>query len=206
PAVDASADRDSPRNLTQAEIDQLQQTLIAHCEQLKDRVAILDSRNDDRTPDQALAWRLGLGESTYRAAYYPWIMVPDPLRLEGVVRTVPPSGHVAGVYARGDRAVGVHRPPANQVVERAMDVDAQTDDITHGNLNTEGINVIRPFNGRAIRIAGARTLSRDTEWRYINVRRLLIMIEEAIDEQTQWTVFEPNNPRLWRELDRVVRT
>ena len=81
----------------------------------------------------------------------------------------------------------------------------QVDDIRHGVLNERGINVIRSFNGRGIRVAGARTLSSDIEWRYVNVRRLMTMIEEAIDESTQWTVFEPNNRDLWRDIDRVVR-
>jgi phage tail sheath protein FI len=128
------------------------------------------------------------------------------LLLEGTLRSVPPSGHIAGIYAKGDRSVGVHKPPGNEELEGVKDVQIAIDDIAHGALNDVAINVIREYRGRGIRVAGARTLSSDAEWRYVNVRRLLIMIEEAIDEQTQWTVFEPNNPDTWRAIDRVSRS
>jgi Bacteriophage tail sheath protein len=184
----------------------LQQALIGHCERLKDRVAILDPRIGDRTPDQVLAWRDTGVDSSYAAVYFPWILVPDPRRSQGLVRAVPPSGHIAGVYARGDLSVGVHRPPANLALEHVTDVRDAVDDEAHGRLNDNGINAIRPFPGRGIRVMGARTLYRQPEWRrYVNVRRLVTMIEEALDEQTQWVVFEPDNPDLWRELDRAVR-
>jgi hypothetical protein len=199
-----------PRPFTPGEILALQQALIGHCEKLKDRVAILDPPLFDPTltPEQALAWRQEFN-SRYAAFYYPWLLVSDPLRLHGLVRPVPPSCHVAGIYARGDLRVGVHKPPANEVVEGAKNVQTLVDDIVHGNLNDQGVNVIRAYNGRGIRVAGARTLNRnpeqDLEWRYVNVRRLLIMIMEAIDEGTQWLVFEPHSPALWDEMDRVVR-
>jgi hypothetical protein len=102
----------------------------------------------------------------------------------------------------------VHKPPANEELEAVKDVRVAVDDLAHGDLNNHGINVIRAQQGRGVRVSGARTIapSDKPEWRYINVRRLLLMIEEAIDEQTQWTVFEPNNPDLWREVDRVARS
>ncbi len=187
----------------------LQRALVAHCETLKDRVAILDPpildpHRDDLSQQRVAAWRTNF-DTKYAALYFPWVLVPDPLRLRGLLRAVPPSGHIAGVYARGDRRVGVHKPPANAELELVKDVCVQLDDIAHGDLNEQGVNCIREFRGRGVRVAGARTLSSDAEWRFVNVRRLLIMIEEAIDEQTQWTVFEPNNPDLWREVDRVAR-
>lgn len=184
-------------------IGNLQSALIAHCERLKDRVAVLDPMPNDLIPD-VLIWRKQF-ETKYAALYFPWLMIPDPLRLTGLLRAVPPSGHVAGIYARGDRRVGVHKPPANEELEGVKDVRVAVGDLAHGDLNDQGVNVIRPFQGRGLRVAGARTLSSDTSWRYVNVRRLLIMIEEAIEEQTQWAVFEPNNPALWREIDRVAR-
>jgi phage tail sheath protein FI len=203
-AVD-EAPLEFPPRFDAGQVLALQYALIGHCEKLKDRVTVLDPRIDDITPDLVAQWRQNF-DTRYAALYYPWLMVPDPLRLEGLLRAVPPSGHVAGVYARVDQRVGVHKPPANEVVEGTKDVLAPADDIAHGDLNDRGVNVIRPYNGRGVRVAGARTLSSDTEWRFVNVRRLLIMIEEAIDEGTRWTVFEPNNPDLWRDVDRVARS
>jgi phage tail sheath protein FI len=113
---------------------------------------------------------------------------------------------MAGIYARVDNRVGVHKPPANEPIEYAQDVTVTFDDVIHGNLNEQRVNAIRPLAGRGLRGLGARTLSSDPDWRYVNVRRLIIMIEEAIDQQTQWIVFEPNNPKLWRDTDRVVRS
>jgi phage tail sheath protein FI len=177
---------------------------------LKDRIAVLDvplSANEvEITPELAQAWRNNF-DTKYGAIYYPWLRVPDPLNLEGILRSVPPSGYVAGIYARGDRRVGVHKPPANAELEGVKDVQVTVDDIDHGALNDGGVNVIRSYRGRGVRVAGARTLTEPaSEWRYVNVRRLLIMIEEAIDEQTQWTVFEPNNRDLWRDIERVARS
>lgn len=189
----------------------LQASLIAHCEKLKDRMAVLDMPQLDpdtgveMTPELAQTWRNNF-TTKYGAIYYPWLRVPDVLSLEGLLRSVPPSGHVAGIYARGDRRVGVHKPPANEELEAVKDVQVALEDVDHGALNDRGINVIRPYRGRGVRVAGARTLITDPEWRYVNVRRLLIMIEEAIDEQTQWTVFEPNNRDLWRDIERVARS
>jgi Bacteriophage tail sheath protein len=182
-----------------------QRALVAHCERLRARVAVIDPPPLLREPRLVRLYRQSF-DSSYAALYWPWLRVPDPLRLEGLLRTVPPSGHVAGVYARVDIETGVHKPPANEVVERAPDVDATVDDLAHGELNEVGVNVVRLFPGRGLRIAGARTLSSSPPVRYVNVRRLLLMIAEAIDEQTQWVVFEPSDRRLWRDIDRVVRS
>jgi hypothetical protein len=193
-----------PPPLTPAEIDRMQQELLAHCIKLRDRVAILDVGMNVTDPQLAVQWREPF-DSPYGALYYPWIAVPDPLRLTGLLRPVPPSGHLAGIYARGDLASGVHKPPANEELLGVKDVTVPTAEIAHGFLNERQVNVIRPVDGRGIRVLGARTLSRDTEWHYVNVRRLVTMIEEAIDEQLQWVVFEPNEPALWGDIERVIR-
>lgn len=199
-----------PPRFNEEQILFLQASLIAHCEKLKDRIAVLDiplrTGDVEITPELAQAWRNNF-DTKYGAIYYPWLRVPDPLNLEGILRSVPPSGYVAGIYARGDRRVGVHKPPANEELEGVKDVQVTVDDIDHGALNDGGVNVIRSYRGRGVRVAGARTLTEPaSELRYVNVRRLLIMIEEAIDEQTQWTVFEPNNRDLWRDIERVARS
>jgi uncharacterized protein len=188
---------------------ELQTAQLAHCRRLMDRVAVLDPRPTDRTPQAVLDWRRRFDATSageWAALYYPWLRVPDPLGPQGALRAVPPSGHVAGIYARTDRRSGVHKPPANERLEGSGDVVVATDDLAHGELNEQGVNVIRAWNGRGLRVAGARTLSAAVEWRYVNVRRLLSMIEEAIDEDTQWAVFEPNTADLRGEVDRIARS
>ena len=198
-----------PPSFNPDQIMLLQQAMIRHCERLLYRVTILDMPNgsipsNPLLPEGAVKWGNALGSSSFAALYYPWIMVDDPLLLTGLVRIIPPSGHLAGIYARSDFARGVHKPPANEVIEGAVDLSFTVDDILHGFLNDNGINALRPLAGRGLRVYGARTLSPDL--RFINVRRLLSMIEKAIDQGTQWTVFEPNNNLLRREIDRVVRS
>jgi Bacteriophage tail sheath protein len=186
------------------QIRDAQLEIIASCERRRDRVAVLDLP-PGLDPTAAIDFRAALTESSYAALYYPWILVSDSLRGGGAVRAVPPSGQVAGIYARTDRLRGVHKPPANETVEGACDAARHVDGPTHGWLNDDGINVIRPVPGRGLLLLGVRTLSRDIRWRYVNVRRLFALIEEALDEQMQWAVFEPNSTRLWGEIDRVVR-
>lgn len=167
--------------------------LISHCETLKDRFAIIDcerglSNINDINPRNDF-------ETSYAAYYYPWIKVYDPLTK--LLKLVPPGGHVAGVYARTDIERGIHKAPANETLKGVIGLEFQ---ITKGEqdiLNPRGVNCIRAFPGRGIRIWGARTLSDDPLWKYINVRRLLLYIEESIEEGTQWVVFEPNDERLW---------
>jgi len=183
----------------------LQEALVRHCEKLHYRIAILDPP-DDLAPDRALATTIPFQTTRYAALYYPWIHVSDPLRLTGLVRAIPPSGAVAGIYARSDRLYGVHKPPANEIVQGAVNVKFVVDEIAHGDLNEAGVNVVRPFAGRGIRVYGARTTCSDTLWRYVNVRRLISMIEKAIDKGSQWTVFEPNGAPLRREMDRTIRS
>jgi hypothetical protein len=118
--------------------------------------------------------------------------------------TFPPSGHIAGVWARNDNTRGVHKAPANEVVQGAIGLTRNLTKGEHDTLNPDGINVIRAFPGMGIRIWGARTLSSDASWRYINVRRLFNMIKKSIERGTMWAVFEPNDPRLWGRLSRDI--
>jgi phage tail sheath protein FI len=185
------------------QIRDAQEALIASCQRCKDRMVLLDLPPFLTPP--AAADQVGrLTQLSTGAAYYPWILVDDPLRLTGLVRAVPPSGHVAGIFARVDRHRGVHQPPANQPLEGVRDVAFDLSAADHGNLNDARVNAIRPIPGRGILLLGARTLDPDIRWRYVNVRRLFLMVEEALDEQLQWVVFEPNNPQLWREVQRVI--
>lgn len=177
--------------------------LIAHCELMGDRVAIIDPP-PSLNAQQIRGWRQETAgyDSKYAALYYPWVKSFDPAT--GQSRLVPPSGHVAGVWARNDSERGVHKAPANEVVRGAVDLELQ---ITRGEqdlLNPIGVNCIRAFPGRGIRIWGARTLSSDPEWRYLNIRRYFNYMEESILIGTQWVVFEPNDHALWARIRRNV--
>jgi phage tail sheath protein FI len=180
-------------------IRDLQGKMIAHCESMGDRMAILDAPAD-LIPQEVLEWRMNTAgyDSKMAAFYYPWIEVMDPLTNRPML--VPPSGHVAGVWCRSDATRGVHKAPANEVIMGCNGLAFQVTQAEQGGLNKSGINCIRAFPGRGIRIWGARTLSSDPEWRYINVRRLFNFVAESIMEGTQWSVFEPNDQRLWASL------
>jgi uncharacterized protein len=191
---------EQPPSFSQAQIFTIQLAVVEHCERHRDRVAILDAvlrtgSEKSLTIAEIVEWRSRFdSERGFAALYYPWIRVVDPLKLRGnPVRTIPPCGHIAGVYARSDFTVGVHKAPANAELFWAEDVTVAINDETQGVLNPDGINCIRAFPGRGIRVYGARTVSSNPDWRYVNVRRLMSMIEEAVDESTQWAVFEPNN-------------
>ncbi len=182
---------------TQA-VYQVQAAMVEQCERQRDRIALLDppfstARDDAFGTSAARAWRSRF-DSKYAAFYYPWLLVVDPLRARGALtRSIPPSGHVAGQYAQTDFQSGVHKAPANDALVWAQDVSIAVNESMHGMLNEAGINVIRSFTARGMRIFGARTVSSDPDWSYINVRRLLIMIEKAISLAIQWAVFEPND-------------
>jgi phage tail sheath protein FI len=193
-----------PPAFSAVQIRALQQDLVAHCEALKNRVAILDCWPATADPEAVLAWRQNF-DTSYAALYYPWLRVEDTQQPGGPPRDVPPSGHLAGVYARVEALVGPHKPPANEVLDAALDVTVAVDDLIHGRLNDGQVNVLRAYAGRGLRVAGARTLSSESEWRYVNVRRLMLMIERSLEAGTQWLVFEPNNPALWRDFERVLR-
>src|SRR3954447_7351007 len=181
------------------QVRDLQGKMIAHCEGAGDRMAILDCP-PNLLPQEILEWRMNTAgyDSKFAALYYPWIEVMDPLTNKPMM--VPPSGHVAGLWCRTDASRGVHKAPANEVVLGANGLGFQVTHAEQGGLNKVGVNCIRAFPGRGIRVWGARTLSSDPEWRYINVRRLFNFVSESIMEGTQWSVFEPNDQRLWMQL------
>lgn len=175
---------------------------VEHCQRMGDRFAVLDCGRNlsvqgaiDQRMDQ-------LGSSSYAAVYYPWIEIPHPAgpgRLK-----VPPSGHIAGVYARTDDLKGVHKAPGNEVIRGSLGPTMLLNDTEHGMLNEASINAIVNIPGGGVTIMGARTLSNTTQWRYINVRRLLIYIEKSIQTATRFAVFLPNNQSLWATVKRQV--
>jgi len=175
--------------------------LIVHCETLAERFAILDP--PPNLSVQAIeAFRSPI-DTKYAALYYPWVENRDP-RPGGTVQQAPPSGFMAGIYARTDVARGVHKAPANEVIRSirgfAQTITKREQDI----LNPQNINVLRAFPGRGNRVWGARVLTSDAAWKYVPVRRLFLMIEESIDEGTQWVVFEPNDEPLWARVRQSV--
>lgn len=181
----------------------VESALITHCEQLKDRFAILDPQ-DNLDIEGIQAFREPF-DTRYAALYYPWLVVNDPSTSRFV--DVPPSGHLAGIYARVDTDRGVHKAPANVVIRGIRPTDGIAQDVTKRHqdlLNPKGINALRFFPGLGQRVWGARTLSSDTSWKYINVRRLFLFLEESIDEGTQWVVFEPNDESLWALVRQTV--
>jgi len=176
----------------------VQDAILTHCELRKDRFAILDSPEVMQGGVDKLTRPR---DSKYGAYYFPWIQVYDPER--GNV-FVPPSGHVAGVYSRVDNERGVHKAPANEIVRGALGLRYSISKGEQDILNPKGINCIRMMQGGGIRIWGARTLSSDPSWKYINVRRLFIMVETSIERATQWVVFEPNDSKLWKRVARTI--
>lgn len=187
--------------IDRAGVKAVQQAMIAHCERMGDRVAILDSL-PDLSPQQVKQWREQEAgyDSKYAALYYPWIKVDA----NGRPLAVPPSGHIAGIYARNDTERGVHKAPANEVMRGALEPAVQITQGEQDTLNPNGVNCIRSFTGRGLRVWGARTLSSDPAWRYVNVRRLFNYVEKSIERGTQWVVFEPNDPDLWARVRRDV--
>jgi phage tail sheath protein FI len=180
--------------------------IIAHCERMGDRVAILDPM-PDMNAQEAYNWRVNDAgyDSKYAALYYPWIQVANPIPgAASTTQFVPPSGHMAGVWARSDNERGVHKAPANEVIRGVLGVPINLTNSEQGVLNPVGVNCIRAFPGRGIRIWGARTLSSDPSWRYLNVRRLFNYVEKSIFGGTQWVVFEPNDMSLWERVKRDV--
>ncbi len=174
--------------------------LMTYCETDKYRFLILDSPRGQAqigTIDPR-----SIRPSQYAAFYYPWIKVFDAE--SGARKLVPPGGHVAGIYARTDIERGVFKAPANEIVRGALELEFEVTDGGQGILNPRGVNAIRAFPGRGRRVWGARTLSADTLWKYVSVRRLFIFLEASIFRGTQWVVFEPNNERLWGRVKQTI--
>ncbi|MEU5023420.1 phage tail sheath C-terminal domain-containing protein [Streptomyces milbemycinicus] len=181
----------------------VESALVTHCELLRDRFAILDPQ-DGLDIEGIQAFREPF-DTKYAALYHPWLVTRDPATGRDV--EVPPSGHMAGIYARVDVERGVHKAPANAVIRGIRLTDGIAQDITKRHqdlLNPKGINALRFFPGMGHRVWGARTLSSDSSWKYINVRRLFLYLEESIDEGTQWVVFEPNDEALWALVRQTV--
>ncbi|MEV4052784.1 phage tail sheath C-terminal domain-containing protein [Amycolatopsis sp. NPDC049688] len=181
----------------------VESALITHCETLKDRFAVLDPQ-DGLDIEGIQAFREAF-DTKDAALYYPWLVTTDPSTGRDV--QVPPSGHIAGIYARVDAERGVHKAPANVVVRGIKLTDGLAADITKRHqdlLNPRGINALRFFPGLGQRVWGACTLSSDSSWKYVNVRRLFLFLEESIDKGTRWVVFEPNDEALWALVRQTV--
>lgn len=181
--------------------------LIGHAERMRYRIAVVDAPvGSSMTEIRDFRGRF---DSKYAALYHPWLEIFDPREraAQGAPPTrllIPPSGVVTGIYARSDIERGVHKAPANEVVRGLNKLESNINKARQDVLNPEGINALRFFEGRGNRVWGARTLSSDPEWKYVNVRRLFIYIEHSIDKGTQWAVFEPNNSRLWANIRATV--
>jgi hypothetical protein len=176
--------------------------IVDHCERLRFRFAVIDApKGLSSTTD--LDPRTNITDSEFAAFYYPWIMTSDPRT--GARKLIPPGGSVLGVYARTDSERGVFKAPANEILRGVLDLEFDINDGTQDDLNPKGVNAIRGFPGRGIRVWGARTMTSDALWKYVSVRRLFIFLERSIYEGTQWVVFEPNDDRLWARVIDTIR-
>ncbi|MGZ6838866.1 MAG: phage tail sheath family protein [Frankiaceae bacterium] len=182
-----------------------QQEIVLHCEKMFDRFAILDSKQkvDLPTVKAQRASLTGQLNKGFAALYYPWITVKDPSR--NAVVPQPPSGHIAGIYAHTDNTRGVHKAPANVGIAGASSVERRLSDIDQGFINPDGVNALRILPGRGMPVVyGARTTAGDSNWQYINIRRLFLFLEESIQESLSLSVFEPNDLALWQKLKRTI--
>ncbi|GAB4525752.1 MAG: hypothetical protein OHK0046_41900 [Anaerolineae bacterium] len=184
----------------------IHRALITHCEEMRYRVAVLDTPPDELVTT-ALAFR-NLTSSTHAALYYPWVFVADPRpQRPGQPRErllLPPSGFMAGIYARNDVENAVFKAPANEVVRLAIDFELRLSKAQQEVLNPNGVNCLRFFEGRGFLVWGARTISDDPEWKYVSVRRYFAYLEYSIERGTQWAVFENNGPTLWANVRRTI--
>jgi uncharacterized protein len=193
----------------------VQRAVLIHCAALGNRMAILDALPNSSTKtviEQRDQLRANLAEPINGALYYPWLkntqdypVVGKPGQVEKG-RLVPPCGHIAGIIARTDRSRGVFKAPANEVIRDALDLEFPVDNSIQDQLNPKGINGLRAFPGRGIRVWGARTLNQDPNWRYIGVRRLFLTLGRWIDQNLIWATFEPSSPRLWIRIQRELST
>lgn len=180
--------------------NQIIRHLISHCENMRYRIAVLDAP-EQQTLGQIRAFR-GQIDSSHAALYYPWVTIFDPLTRQEL--RLPPSGFVTGIYARNDVDKGVHKAPANEVVRQAIGFEKMLNKAQQDVLNPEGINCFRWFQGRGYRLWGARTISSDPEWKYVNLRRYFAYLERSIELGTQWVVFENNGTALWANVRRTI--
>lgn len=186
--------------LNEVDVRIMQVGLLEYCDRRGDCFAILDCL-PGLNPQQVLDQRQGLG-GTNGALYYPWISVQrDPVSAR---QFIPPCGHIAGVYARSDRRVGVHKAPANEILEGVLDLEWSLSEVEQAGLNPKSVNCLRAFPGRGIRIWGARTLSPNLDWMYINVRRLFLTAGRWIESNMAGMVFEQNDEVLWKRIEREL--
>jgi phage tail sheath protein FI len=179
----------------------VQLALVAQCQNLASRFAILDMPLEMSKPQDLLAHR-EIVDSDYAAMYHPWVQIYDSGAKKNAF--IPPSGAVAGVFARSDTTRGVHKAPANEVVANALGLSCLYNKGEQDLLNPAGVNLIRALPGQGIRIWGGRTCSSNGLWKYVNVRRLFIFLEETIKSQTNWAVFEPNDEVLWMRVQLTI--
>jgi phage tail sheath protein FI len=179
---------------------QIMDHLISHCHRMQYRIAILDA--PDNVSLSGIKEYRARVDSTHAALYYPWVRVLDPIT--NLEANHPPSGFVAGIFARNDVEKGVHKAPANEVVRLAVSFEVLLNKAQQDVLNPEGINCFRYFDGRGFRLWGARTVSSDPEWKYVNLRRYFAYLERSIERGTQWIVFENNTDKLWANVRRTV--
>ena len=182
---------------------EVQAALIGFCESRKSCFALLDVPMELKKTNDVAAFR-DMYDSSYAAMYHPWLEMYDA----GAKRPAyfPPSGAMAGIYARTDVERGVHKAPANEVVRGCTGLSCTYNEAEQDILNPIGVNLIRAFTGRGIRVWGARTISSNGLWKYLNVRRLFIYVEESIRANTSWVVFEPNSSALWSRVTRTIET
>lgn len=180
----------------------VQSALVSHCENMASRFAVLDMPLDHTEVSELQEFRENI-DSSYAAMYHPWLQCYDPLAKRSVF--MPPSGAMAGIYGRTDNTRGVHKAPANEVVRNCTGLSIKYNEAEQAKCNPKGINLIRALPGQGIRVWGARTCSSDGNWKYINVRRLFIFIEESIRVNTNWAVFEPNDEMLWSRVEGTIR-
>ena len=182
-------------------LPEVQSALIAFCENKKSCFAILDIPMELTKTNDVANFR-DMYDSTYAAMYHPWLQMYDAGSKHAAY--FPPSGAMAGIYARSDNERGVHKAPANEVVRGCTGLSCSYNTGEQDILNPLGVNLIRAFPGRGIRVWGARTISSNGLWKYVNVRRLFIYVEESIKANTNWVVFEPNSEALWSRVTRTI--
>lgn len=179
----------------------LLQKLVEFCENEKDKFAVIDMPKESKTVDKLREFKENF-DSSYAALYYPWIQLYDTLCRKN--NFFPPSGAVMGIYSRTDNTRGVHKAPANEIVKSCTGLSVSYNEMEQGKLNPYGINLIRAIPGSGIRVWGARTCSSDGSWKYVNVRRTLIYIEQSIKANTNWVVFESNDETLWSRVEGTI--